>query len=75
MENTEENKPWPLEWGDEILARLATELEDKREIVKELEHIKKPYSVPEILRQYRSGVYEAELLLQHTLKQLTTKYR
>lgn len=67
---SKKNEPWPLEWGDEILARLSQDLEDKREIKKELEHIIKVYSLPEILRQYRSGAYDAELLLQHTLKHL-----
>lgn len=63
-------EPWPLEWGDEILSRLSQELENKKEIKKELEHIRQVYSLPEILRQYRSGAYDAELLLQHTLKHL-----
>lgn len=62
--------PWPLEWGDEILSRLSEELEDKKEIKEELAHIQQVYSLPEILRQYRSGAYDAELLLQHTLKHL-----
>lgn len=63
-------EPWPLEWGDEILSRLSQELENKKEIKEELGHIRQVYSVPEILRQYRSGTYNAELLLQHTLKHL-----
>jgi hypothetical protein len=65
------DEPWPLEWGDEILSRLSQGLEDKKEIKKELAHIEKVLSVPEILRQYRSGAYNAELLLQHTLKHLS----
>ena len=64
------DKPWPLEWGDEILSRLTQELENKKEIKKELGHIRQVYSLPEILRQYRSGTYNAELLLQHALKHL-----
>jgi hypothetical protein len=63
-------EPWPLEWGDEILSRLTQELENKKEIKEELSHIQNVYGVPEILRQYRSGAYNAELLLQHTLKHL-----
>jgi hypothetical protein len=63
-------EPWPLEWGDEILLRLSQELANKKEIKRELAHIEKVYGVPEILRQYRSGAYNAELLLQHTLKHL-----
>jgi hypothetical protein len=63
-------EPWPLEWGDEILSRLSQELANKKEIKEELAHIKKPYAVPEIWRQYLSGNYNAELLLQHCLVHL-----
>jgi hypothetical protein len=68
--NSEPVEPWPLEWGDEILSSLSQELENKKEIKEELGHIRQVYSLPEILRQYRSGAYNAELLLQHTLKHL-----
>ena len=64
------DEPWPLEWGDEILNDLKGYLENKKEIKEELAHIKKPYCVPEIWRQYLSGSYNAELLLQHCLVHL-----
>ena len=45
--------------------------EKKKEIRKELSHIKKPYSLKEILDQYSEGDYNTELLLQHALLLLT----
>jgi hypothetical protein len=56
--------------GLEILDSLKTYLEDQKQIKQELAHIKKPYCVPEIWRQYLSGNYNAELLLQHCLVHL-----
>ena len=50
--------------------RLKQHVSNKRKIRKELEHIKAPYSVNEIIEKYASGDYNAELLLQHALKQL-----
>ena len=55
------------EEGLEILASLTSYLEDKKRISEELAHIEKPYSLPDIWRQYLSGNYNAELLLQHCL--------
>ena len=37
----------------------------------ELAHIKKPYSLEEIIKQYSSGSYNAEQLLQHAVLLLT----
>ena len=65
-----ENERIPEE-GLEIIARLNNYLENKKAINQELKHIEKVFSFPEILRQYRSGNYNAELLLQHTLKHLS----
>jgi hypothetical protein len=48
-----------------------TQVSGNKDITKELAHIKKPYSLEEILKQYSSGNYNAELLLQHTLLLLT----
>lgn len=42
-----------------------------KEVNQKLTHIQKPYSLEEILKQYSSGNYNAELLLQHTLLLLT----
>ncbi len=66
-----ENERIPEE-GLEILADLKSYLEDQKRIKQELTHIKRPYCVPEIWRRYLSGTYNAELLLQHTLKHLST---
>jgi hypothetical protein len=55
------------EEGSEILASLTSYLEDQKSIKQELAHIQKPYSLPDIWRQYLSGNYNAELLLQHCL--------
>jgi predicted nuclease with TOPRIM domain len=41
--------------------------EVKEEVKEELAYIQKPYSLDEILEQYSSGNYNAELLLQHAL--------
>ena len=38
------------------------------QVKQELAHIQSPYSLHEILDQYCSGCYNAELLLQHSLK-------
>jgi hypothetical protein len=64
-----ENERIPEE-GLKILADLKSYLEDQKLIKQELAHIKKPYAVPEIWRQYLSGNYNAELLLQHCLVHL-----
>lgn len=64
-----ENERIPQE-GLDILADLKGYLEDQKQIKQELEHIKRPYCVPEIWRQYLSGSYNAELLLQHCLVHL-----
>jgi hypothetical protein len=56
--------------GLEILDSLNSYLEDQKQIKEELAHIKKPFSVPDIWRQYLSGAYNAELLLQHCLVHL-----
>jgi hypothetical protein len=56
--------------GLAILADLETYLQDQKQIKEELAHIYRPYSVPEIWRQYLSGNYNAELLLQHCLVHL-----
>ena len=40
------------------------------EVNQELTHIQKPYSLEEIYKKYLSGNYNAELLLQHTLKKV-----
>lgn len=53
--------------GQEILDRLSSFLKDKEELKQFLQHIQKPYSVPDIWRMYLSGDYNAELLLQHSL--------
>jgi hypothetical protein len=65
-----ENERIPQE-GLDILADLKSYLEDQKQIKEELAHIKKTYCVPEIRRQYLSGSYNAELLLQHALKHLS----
>jgi len=41
-----------------------------KEVNQELTHIQKPYSLEEIHKIYLSGNYNAELLLQHTLKKV-----
>lgn len=64
-----ENERIPKE-GLDILADLKSYLEDQKQIKQELAHIKRPYCVPEIWRQYLSGSYNAELLLQHCLVHL-----
>ena len=56
--------------GLEILESLTSYLEDQKQIKQELAHIKRPFSVPEIWRQYLSGNFNAELLLQHCLVHL-----
>jgi len=56
--------------GLEILESLTSYLENQIKIKEELAHIKRPYCVPEIWRQYLSGSYNAELLLQHCLVHL-----
>jgi hypothetical protein len=56
--------------GLDILADLDSYLKNQKKIKEELAHIKKPYCVPDIWRQYLSGSYNAELLLQHCLTHL-----
>ena len=59
--------------GIEALAEINKR---QKEIRQQLAHIKKPYSLKEILDQYSEGDYNAELLLQHALLLLlTNNYR
>lgn len=49
---------------------IAEEKQLNEEINKQLSHIKQPLSTLAIKRIYVSGAYEAEMLLQHTLRNL-----
>lgn len=42
-----------------------------QQILKELSHIKDVYSLEDILKQYNSGNYNSELLLQHSVIHLS----
>ena len=70
---TENNEPWSLEVGTEILGRLQEYLNSLEQIKQEVAHIQKPMSMPEIIRQYATGCYEAELLLQHAMVHIIAK--
>ena len=73
--NMNANEPWPLEVGTEILGRMREYLDSLEQIKQEVAHIKKPMSIAEIIRQYASGCYEAELLLQHLMIHITAKLK
>ena len=47
---------------------LQRQMDNVEQIKQELEHIRSPYSLHEILDLYCKGDYNAELLLQHSLK-------
>ena len=70
MNTAEESCELPAE-AIELLKDLTDYLRDIKTIKQELAHIQKPYSVPEIKKQYVSGSYNAELLLQHCLIHLS----
>lgn len=47
---------------------LYKQQDNVNQVKQELEHIRSPYSLEEILDLYCKGSYNAELLLQHSLK-------
>jgi cell fate (sporulation/competence/biofilm development) regulator YmcA (YheA/YmcA/DUF963 family) len=73
--NETNNKPWPLEVGTEILGRMREYRDGLEQIKQEVAHIKNPMTMPEIIRQYASGCYEAEHLLQHLMIHITSKLK
>jgi len=63
----ETNSPRYPQEGKDILDRLTSWIDDLAALEEELSHIQKPYSLGDIMRLYRSGEGNAELLLQHCL--------
>ena len=52
---------------------LQCQMDNVEQIKQEIAHIRSPYSLHEILDLYCKGDYNAELLLQHSLRILINK--
>ena len=52
----------------EASKKINQALDQIEDLRNELKHIQKPYTVLEIIDKYSTGDYNAELLLQHSLR-------
>ena len=60
MDNKEE--------AERFHTNLSKQMSNVNQVKHELEHIRSPYSLNQILDLYCKGDYNAELLLQHSLR-------
>ena len=66
MDNKEE--------AERFHTNLYKQMLNVNQVKEELEHIRSPYSLNQILDLYCKGDYNAELLLQHSLRILINNY-
>ena len=59
------------EEAERFHTNLSKQMSNVNQVKQELEHIRSPYTLHQILDLYCKGDYNAELLLQHSLKILT----
>jgi hypothetical protein len=56
------------EEAERFHTNLSKQMSNVKQVKEELEHIRSPYSLNQILDLYCKGDYNAELLLQHSLR-------
>lgn len=56
------------EEAERFHTNLSKQMSNVKQVKEELEHIRFPYTLQQILDLYCKGDYNAELLLQHSLK-------
>ena len=56
------------EEAERFHTNLSKQMSNVKQVKEELEHIRSPYTLHQILDLYCKGDYNAELLLQHSLR-------